>query len=108
MPQHTPSLQLVRISSTSNSHSGSIKSLNINHSSGDVDAPVVTTCTVVIENNPAATNRLESITADQRTPRTEVKNSNKTLNRAADEVELITANWHNMEADLQVIESTTM
>ena len=108
-PGGTSSQQLIQTSSNNNSHTASIRSLNVNHSLNN-HTPVITSCNVVIENQPtetltAAANKLELTAVDQHTARTEVKNSTETLTEAADERELVTANHHStVEADFQVIE----
>jgi len=112
VPQHAHSLQLVRISSSNNSHSASIRSLNVNHSpASDIGAPVVTNCTVVIENNPTRTlteaaNKLQLTAADQLALRTEVKNSSETLVES-DKIELVTASQDDLDTNMQEIEVTT-
>ena len=108
-PGGAGSLQLLRISSNNNSHTASIRSLNVNHPP-NTRTPVITSCSVEIENQPtetltAAANKLELTAADKHAARTEVKNSTKTLTEAADEIELVTANQHStIDADFQVIE----
>ena len=112
-PGGAGALQLVRISSDNNSHTASIRSLNVHHSSPNTHTPAITSCNVnvVIENQPtetltAVTNRLESTATGQHAARTEVKNSTAIVTEAAaGESELITPNKHTtVEEDSQVME----
>lgn len=100
-PQGTKQ-QLV-VSPCNNFHTASIRSSSIDHLS-NTHMPVVTSCSVVIENDPtealtAATNKLKSAVVKEHTSRTKVKNSNKTLTKPADEIELVPASQHTVEAD---------
>lgn len=102
----------VHMSSNNNSHTASIRSVNVHHSSSNNHiTPVITSCSVVIENQPTETittvaNKLELTAMDQHAARTEVKNSIETFSEAAaGESELIAANQHTtIGADFQVME----
>lgn len=107
------SQQVVPTSSNSNSHSASIKSLAVNRSPNAQSPMVTSSCSVMIENPPtemltAAANQLELTIASEEASRREVKNSTKTLNKAADEIELIATNQHDVEADLQLTTDSTL
>ena len=110
-PGGASSLQPVHTSSNNNSRTASIRSLNVHHSLSNTHTPVITSCNVVIENQPIEThtafaNKLKLTATGQHAARTEVKNSTETLTEAAaGESELITANHHTtVEADFQVME----
>lgn len=104
--------QTVHPSSSSDSHSATIKSLHVNHSPRTHTPVANHCCSVEIENYPtkiltAATNRLELTAVDPHAARTKVKNSTENLTKAADEIELLAANQHDVEADPQELEMVT-
>ena len=94
-----------------NSQNATIKSLHVNHSP-NAHTPVTNHFNVVIENNPTeiltgAATRLELTATEPNAARKKVSKSTETLNKAADEIELLAVDQHNMETSLELFEAVT-
>lgn len=94
-----------------NSQNATIKSLHVDHSP-NTHTPVTNCFTVVIENDPTeiltgAATQLEPTATEPNATRKKVSKSTETLNKAADEIELLAVDQHNMETSLELFEAVT-
>lgn len=108
-PQGTSDpLQSAHVHSSQND---TIKSLHVNHSP-NTHTPVTNHFNVVIENNPTeiltgAAAQLELTATEPNATRKKVSKSTETLNKAADEIELLAVDQHDMGTALEMFEVVT-